>query len=248
VRLAALGLLASGLLLAGRAQGAGLNVSPVQVHLTREAAKALITLRNDGAEANRFQISVSAWDEDPKAGMKLAPTEEVVFFPTLLELKPAETKNVRVGVAGFGPLEKTYRLFIEELPPAEKPQASRSTVRVLTRVGIPIFAEPHKAVEGHKLSALQLASGKAALEVQNTGNVHFRVDHVQLEGFAGGGAKVFAQQVQGWYVLAGGHKRYELEVPKDGCSRVRKLVATVKTDKDQAFQQSLETPAGACGT
>jgi len=233
---------------AGRARASGLNISPVQVWLSPEASKSLLTLRNEGPEDARYQVSVMTWDEDARAGMKLAPTEDVIVFPTVLELKVGETRSLRVGsLVPFGAIEKTYRVFLDELPAPEKPQ-THSTVRVLTRVGIPIFVAPVKALEDRKLSAVSLGRGGAAVDVQNTGNVHFRVDSVHLEGFAQGGEKLFEKQAQGWYVLAGGHRRYELEVPKDACAKVRRLVVSVKTDKEQVLQEPLDTPGGACHT
>lgn len=227
---------------------AGLNVSPVQVYLTPEESKALITLRNDGAAETRFQVSAVAWDEDASKGMVLAPTRDVIFFPALFALKAGESRNVRVGVTvPFGPMEKTYRVFIEELPPAEK-STSTSSVRVLTRVGIPVFVAPVKALHDVKLSAISLSGGKASLDVRNAGNEHFRVDSVRLEAFAQGGAKLFERQVAGWYVLAAGHKRYELELQRDDCAKVRRIVVSVKTERDEIYQQGLDTPAGACGS
>ncbi|HYY51697.1 MAG TPA: fimbria/pilus periplasmic chaperone [Myxococcales bacterium] len=240
----ALGLLCG----AGRVRASGLNISPVQVRLSPEASKSLLTLRNEGPEDVRYQVSIMTWDEDARTGMKLGPTEDIIVFPTILELKIGETRSLRVGsMVPFGPIEKTYRVFLEELPAPEKPQA-RSTVRVLTRVGIPIFLAPVQTLEDHKLSALALLGSAAAVDVQNTGNVHLRVDSVRLEGFAQGGEKLFEKQAQGWYVLAGGHRRYELEVPKDACAKVRRLVVSVKTDKEQVLQEPLETPGGACRT
>ena len=247
----ALLLLAPGLFLlaAVRAQGAGLNVSPVQLYLKAEESKTLLTLRNEGEEAVRFQLQVSAWGEDPKEGMTLGPTGDIVFYPTLLTLKPGETHKVRVGTTlPFGALERTYRLFVEELPPAERPAQSRSAVRVLTRIGIPIFVQPTKVLESQALSSVALASGAAAFDLQNDGNVHLRVDTVRLEGFAPDGALLFERESPGWYVLAGGRKHFKVDVPRDACPRVRKLVATVKTDREQTLQQALETPAGACGS
>ena len=229
-------------------RASGLNISPVQVRLSPEASKSLLTLRNEGPEDVRYQVSIMTWDEDARTGMKLGPTEDIIVFPTILELKIGETRSLRVGsMVPFGPIEKTYRVFLEELPAPEKPQA-RSTVRVLTRVGIPIFLAPVQTLEDHKLSALALLGSAAAVDVQNTGNVHLRVDSVRLEGFAQGGEKLFEKQAQGWYVLAGGHRRYELEVPKDACAKVRRLVVSVKTDKEQVMQEPLETPGGACRT
>lgn len=230
------------------ALAAGLNVSPVQIHLTPDASKSLLTLRNDGDAEARYQVTASAWDEDPIAGMKLQPTDAVVFFPAMLVMKPGETRNVRVGAAvSFGPVEKTYRIFIEELPPPQKPQ-TKSEVRVLTRVGVPVFVAPVKELADRKLAGAAVEKGKASIDVQNTGNVHLRVETLKLEGFGDGGAKLFERAVQGWYVLAGGHKRYQVEIPPADCARTRRLVFTLKTDAEEQYQEPLNTPQGACGS
>src|SRR5207247_1400830 len=149
--------------------------------------------------------------------------------------------------AQFGPIEKTYRVFVEELPPAEKAAQPRSTVRVLTRVGVPIFMDPERAVENLKLGPLKAAQGKVSVDVHNEGNVHERIMTVAAQGQDGGGKQVFEGQVQGWYVLAGSHKAWQVPVPADACARVRKVQVTVKTDKDRELKETLETPAGACG-
>src|SRR6185369_236359 len=182
-------------------RASGLNLSPVQVWLSQDASKSLLTLRNEGPEDARYQVSVVAWDEDANTGMKLVPTEDIVAFPLLLALKVGETRSLRIGaVVPFGPVEKTYRVFLEEQPAPEKPQA-RSTVRVLTRVGIPVFLAPVKALEDVRVSPVSLAKAGASVDVQNTGNVHLRVDSVRVEGFGQGGVKMFEKQAQGWYVL-----------------------------------------------
>ena len=241
--------LALGLFLgAGRARASGLNVSPVQLWLSPEVSKSLINLRNEGPDEARYQISAALWDEDARTGMKLSPTEDIVVFPTVLQLKPGETKGLRVGPAvPFGPIEKTYRIFIEEMPAPQKAE-TRATVRVLTRIGIPVFLAPVKAFEDRRLSAIEVGKIGASIDVENTGNVHFRVETVRLEGFGEGGAKLFEKQAQGWYVLAAGHKRYDLEIPRAACGQVRRLVVSVKTDAEQVYQEPLATPGGACGT
>jgi fimbrial chaperone protein len=248
VRRLCLATLALGLFVgAGRARASGLNVSPVQIWLSPDASKSLVTLRNEGPDAVRYQISASLWDEDAKTGMKLSPTEDIVVFPTVLELKPGEAKGLRVGpVVPFGPLEKTYRIFIDEMPAPQKAE-TRATVRVLTRVGIPVFVAPTKSFEDHRVSASVGKTG-ASIDVENTGNVHFRIETVKLEGFSDGGERLFEKQAQGWYVLAGGHKLYQLEIPRAACAKVRKLVVSVKTEKEQAIQEPLATVGGACGS
>ena len=74
----------------------------------------LLTLRNESNETLQFQLSVFAWTQSPLGQMELEPTEDVVFFPTLLTLKPKETRRVRVGSATPQDVrEKTYRIFVE---------------------------------------------------------------------------------------------------------------------------------------
>lgn len=248
MRRLALILLALGLFGARRAQAAGLNVSPTQIWLAPDASKALLTLRNEGHSEMRLQLAMNTWDEDARTGMKLGPTDAIVFFPAMVVLKPGDTTSVRVGTAlPFGAIEQTFRLFIDEMPAPATPQ-TRSEVRVLTRVGIPIFVAPQKTLEDRQLSPISVAQGKASLDVQNTGNVHFRVEAVKLEAKGADGAMVLERSVSGWYVLAGGHKRYDVEIPKDACARVRRVVMSVKTDRGEIFQQALDTPTGACGS
>ena len=110
-----------------------------------------------------------------------------------------------------------------------------------------IFLAPVKTLEDVRLSPVTLARTGASIDVENTGNVHFRVQSVHVEGFAEGGRKLFEKQTQGWYILAGSHKRYELEVPREACARVRKIVVSVKAEREQSFQAPLDTPGGACG-
>jgi len=232
---------------AERASATGLNVSPVQLYLSKDESKTQVTVKNESDEAVRFQLSMFTWREDPAKGMQLEPSTDIVFFPALLTLKPGEERAVRVGAlpAQFGLIEKTYRLFVEELPPAEKP-AQRSQVRVLTRVGIPIFLAPSRKLDATVVHLERKGSGLDA-DVRNDGNVHVRVSTVQLKAFDAKGAVLFEKQQQGWYVLANGHKSYRFELPEGTCAKARRLIVAARTDDDRTFSQSLDTPQGACG-
>ena len=232
---------------AERASAAGINVSPVQVHLSKDESKAQVQVRNESDEPARFQLGVSAWGEDPQKGMQLTPTQDIVFFPALLSLKPGEQRAVRVGVlpAQFGLVEKTYRLFVEELPPAAKP-GQRSQVRVLTRVGIPIFLGPTRKLEAIALE-LRLEGAAAVAEAKNGGNVHFRINSVDLKAFDEKGAVVLEKQQQGWYVLANGKKPFRFELPEGTCRKARRLIAVMHLEDDRTYSQALDTPSGACG-
>src|SRR5688572_25193200 len=121
------------------AAAASFTVDPTQIYLSGRSSSVLLTLHNESKDTLRFQLSVFAWAQSASGEMRLEPTQDIVFFPSLLTLKPDETRRVRVGsTAAFEAREKTYRIFVEELPPVDR-AGNRGGVRVLTKMGIPIF-------------------------------------------------------------------------------------------------------------
>jgi len=106
-------------LAAGDVAASAFTVTPVRVFLGQNTSSALLAVRNDSTETIRFQISLQAWNQAPNGEMQLSDTHDLVFFPAMMELKPAEQKNVRVGSTFKAPVttERSYRIFFEELPP-----------------------------------------------------------------------------------------------------------------------------------
>jgi fimbrial chaperone protein len=231
---------------AGPAAAASFSVNPTQVFLTSGTPTKLLGIRNESNRPLRFQLTVFAWNQNPKGEMQLAPTSDIIFFPPLLTLAPKEDRNVRIGVAArFATIEKTYRLFIEELPPPEKPLEGQTGVTVLTRVGIPVFMEPPAPVARGTLQVTGIQKGTLAFQVNNTGNVHFLPERVRVQGLDRTGAIVLHQQVDGWYILAGGSRVYELPLPPSDCARITALQIEVQVG-ETTLKQRLDTPKGAC--
>src|SRR5580658_1302068 len=127
------------LLSSGLARAATFEVSPVRVALSRSAPTATVSVHNASVESVRLQIKAFSWSESEGGAMQLSPAADIIFFPAFLSLAPGESRAVRVGGGQLGPVESTYRLFLEELPPIKKD--SRGGVHVLTRMGIPIFVQ-----------------------------------------------------------------------------------------------------------
>jgi fimbrial chaperone protein len=228
------------------ARAGGLNVSPIQINLSPTLTKSLLVLRNDGNEAVRYQVSAHAWAQGPRGEMELSPTKDIVFLPALFALKPGEERNVRIGVATpFGNVEKTYRVFVEELPPAEKPSQPVSQVRVLTRVGVPVFLAPAQVLERRSIEGISVAHGLFHFKVTNGGTAHFREETVRVRGLDTTGKELFAREQRGWYVLAGGSLDYDVELPKE-CAGLATLVAQVITEKGESFEERLPAKAASC--
>ena len=231
--------------LADTASAATFNVSPTQVFLSGNETSTLLTIRNESAEPLRFQLSVFAWSQNPAGEMVLTPTNDVVFFPALLSLEPNEERKVRVGrVVAAGAVEQTYRIFVEELPPLEAVVNTGSSVRLLTRMGIPVFVRPSKDVNAPAVDGLAVDGQAVRFTVANTGTVHFVPDRVVVRGLADG-TPVFERSVQAWYVLAGGRREFQLALADLRCAgatsiQVEATVAGTTIDK------RVDVPAGAC--
>ena len=246
---AAMAVLALALLggpLAQPAAAANFNVNPTQVFLSSKANSALVTVRNDSTEPLRFQLSVFAWDQSASGELELTPTDDIVFFPSLLTLGPNEERRVRVGrVTAAGEREKTYRIFIEEMPPLEAiGTAGGAAVRVLTKMGVPIFVRPAKETATAIIGDVEQRAGVVHFTLANTGTVHFVPSQVTVRGMAGSNP-VFEQKLDGWYVLSGGKRDFTMVVPKNDCGRVTSFVVEVAVNSSK-LTQTFDAPSGAC--
>jgi fimbrial chaperone protein len=232
-RLAALAIVLPALLAcAGPARASEVQINPVVVSLSPAARSAIVTVRNAGQETTRFELQVRSWGQDPAGEMLLAATTELAVYPPQLTLGPGEERNVRIGAStAFGPVEKTYRVFLQEMPPPEKPDAAVQ-VRVVSRIGLPVFLAPAKAVEKPLLVDLAARAGKVTFRLVNEGTVHVRPTSVKVVGLGADGKPVLERELAAWYVLAGGERRYEVEIPRESCGAVQAIDVQVAIPRD----------------
>lgn len=224
------------------ADAATFTVEPTQIAFSNRTTSVLLTLRNESTDTLRFELSVFKWAQSPSGEMQLEPTEDIVFFPALLTLAPGESRRVRVGSATeFDTREKAYRIFVEELPPLDR---QASGVRVLTKMGIPIFMKPAREVATASLTNLGQKGGKLFFTVSNEGTVHFVPQQIRVRGFAGSTAALDTQ-VDGWYILAGGRRDFDMAFPDVDCARITSVTVDVQLGSE-SLQERLQTPNGVC--
>ena len=222
-RLAAAAVVSALLTGAGAARAAEVQVGPVLVNLSPATRSAIVAVRNQGKETARFELQARAWSQGPSGEMNLFPTEEIAVYPPVLTVAPGEERNVRVGaVVPFGAVERTYRIILQEMAPPETPEGG-AQVRMLTRLLIPVFLAPAKAVEKAVVADLAVQAGKVTFRLLNEGTVHVRPESVKLVGLAAGGKVAFESDLAAWYVLAGGAREYEATVPREACSSAREF-------------------------
>ena len=226
------------------ARAAQVSLNPVQARLSQAQPTAILALTNRGQQAARFELSLFAWSERADGEMELKPTDDVLFFPQLFELKPGETRRIRVGAkVPFGASEKSYRAILEEVPPLRGGRAQG--IQVLTRLSVPVFFEPASGTAQPRIESLPAAARAVGFRVVNGGEVHLRPAAVLARGVGGDGSQVFEQRWNGWYLLAGGVREYHATVPKDACRDLRALEVEVVSG-EKTLRRRIDLARGAC--
>lgn len=208
------------------------SVNPIRLELGASVRSGVITVRNESKAPMSFQLQGMEWTQDADGKDVYAGTEELIFFPKLMSLDPGREAVVRVGVRQ--PLvdkERTYRLFIEELPAAPPAGGRGPQLSVVLRFGAPVFVRPAKPQDGLELEAVALARGEISLVAHNTGNQHQFVEGVRITGTDAGGAEVYSMTLADRYLLAGTRKRYQTAIPAEQCARLAHLAVEFKTNK-----------------
>lgn len=223
----------------------GFQVYPIRVFLNASDSSTLMTVKNDSSERLRLQVGVMAWDQNKQGEMVLNPTDDIIFYPTLLAINPGDQRNLRVGTHTKDVAkEKSYRIIVEELPPTEKLQSSG--VRFLTKVSIPIFIQPRKLEAKGVIDQLTLRKGELSFDIKNAGNVHIQPREIRVRGIAADGSLSLDHKIPGWYVLSGGLREYRIEVPKNDCLKLKDLKVEFEIN-EKPVNDTYAVTTDACG-
>lgn len=208
------------------------RVIPILLDFDQKTRSGVITLYNEGENKVSLQIKSMAWSQDSTGKDQYQEDAELIFFPRLLTIEPGKSQVLRVGMQiPATAVEKTYRLFIEEIPEARKADQG-ATIAIALRFGVPIYAAPLKSEARGEFGEAVLAKGAVTTVIKNSGNVHFRIQTVQLIGKDVSGAEVLRQKLDGWYLLSGVSRPYVFTLPAEACRKAATLELLADTDRE----------------
>jgi fimbrial chaperone protein len=218
---------------AGHAVAGEFSVNPIRLELGASVKSGVISIKNEDKQKLSFQMDAKEWTQDATGKDQYADTNALIFFPKIMTVEPGEEGLIRIGArAAVVPAEKTYRVFIEELPGATKKlEGSGAQINVLIRFGAPIFVTPLKPQDSLDIEAFSIAKGTVSLSAKNTGNRHQVVQGIELNGTDAGGKPVYALTLADRYLLTGTTKSYTTVIPADQCAKISRLALEFKTDK-----------------
>lgn len=185
---------------------AALRVQPLMVEVASPSQSASLTLQNNGTEVISLQLRVFEWSQADGTD-QLVPTTEVVASPPIARVAPGSSYTIRVARtagAAAANAEESYRLWIDELPPAIPKRSEGGEVDVRLRFDLPVFF--HGADTSSSLSwNAQTDGGNLVLEAANTGSRHARIEGLKVRD--GGDVVSFGDGLNG-YVLGNSTRRW----------------------------------------
>jgi fimbrial chaperone protein len=222
------------------ARGAEFSVSPIRLELEPGARSAAVTVTNDDVRPLRMQMRLVEWTQDAQGVDVYRDSDELVYFPRLMSVPPGEKRLVRVGLkTPAAASERTYRLYLDELPDSERPATSGLNFTI--RFALPVFLPAAQAAKpAGAIESIRLDAGKLRVAVRNTGNRHFRIATIGVRSNAG-----FTAEAPGWYLLPGVTRVHTIEVPAEACRSLRRVEVAVKAG-ELSLEGGLDVEPGMC--
>jgi fimbrial chaperone protein len=230
-------LLVFGALFASPAFSSNFRVEPTSLELSGGAKSGAFTVINDADDKLNVQISAKEWAQDAAGKDVYGEARDVVFFPKIMTVEAHGQRAIRIGIKAPPSLqEKTYRLFVEEIPSPNKGPDVKATGKIsggLTiafRYSTPIFVQPVRPQESAVIDKIGMSGGAARAIVTNTGNVHVKLLAVTFTGKAADGKELYSKEFAGWYLLRGRSRPYEASVPKELCGRLASIEVKAQSE------------------
>lgn len=227
---------------AAHAQGGGFYITPTRLDFDARARTGVLTLANDGKSSLNFQVRLVRWSQDSEGKDVTEDNADLIYFPRVTTVEPESKRILRVGLRGSGvdAEEKTYRLIVEEIPPATDSAVPRLEIQMRFQFSVPLFVAPANPRPAADLEHVSVSQGSLKFRVHNVGNQTLLVSRFQ----AMDGDKVL-QEGSGWYLMPGVAREYALQIPGEVCQKVGATELEVITDK-LVLKRKVEVAPAAC--
>ena len=192
---------------------ANYGVSPLSVTFDKDNKSSVFTVSNDDKKSISLRIEAMNWIQNNEGNESYEKTKDLIFFPKRLELAPGEKRIVRVGVRNTEVgVEKAYRLYIEELPPAQLEGDGSTKLAVLVTFGLPVFIKPSGVESKLRLMESSIDGNSLSLHLTNSGKSHSRLSRLVTEE-----GLLLSENLPGRYLHPGVSRRISIPLPLELC-------------------------------
>jgi fimbrial chaperone protein len=186
---------------AGTALAASLEISPLIVTLAAGQTTTTIEVRNRGETLIAIQARSYRWTQTGNEDT-LIPTQEIILSPPIFTVPAGASQTVRLLLRGGigGTEERSYRLLLDEVPPAN---TLNKQIEMALRISLPVIvASASSAPAGLQWRAERGPSGETQLTVTNPGPTYDRVSLIEVTLADGSHPKVIPRG-KNPYILPG---------------------------------------------
>ncbi|WP_311266850.1 fimbria/pilus periplasmic chaperone [Sphingobium sp. WCS2017Hpa-17] len=217
-----------------------LKIYPVLIQLDGKTLVQTMTIENSSDALARMQVRVVAWRQDNGQDL-FEDTRDILANPPLFEVAAGAQQIARFGLrTTAGTTEKSYRIFLEEIP-TERPLAP-GEVRTLLRVSIPIFVPALGAQPSLDWQISGTGDKQVMVSVRNTGGAHIHLNRIDIR--RADGSALTARQ-ESIYILPGAARSFLLDAP--GAIRAGEKLTLDATSDTQRLSVNLVSQAGSHG-
>ena len=169
------------LLFSTLAQASGLRISPVRLDLSSGQPAAQVELSNLTGEAVAVQVRAYRWQQD-QGEDKYEPTKDIFFAPPIVTIPAKGRTSVRFRLRAGAPgaVEGAYRVYFQELPPANPAATASSGANFRIRFGVPLFVLASAPVAPELKVQASPESGLLKVVLENAGKAHIKIEGMEL--------------------------------------------------------------------
>jgi fimbrial chaperone protein len=141
------------------AMAATFDIQPIRIVLDEKVRLEKLTIRNISDAAFPIQVKAYEWSQNEKGEDVYTETKDIITFPKILSINKGEEKFIRIGTTvPPGTREKTYRIYVEEMPAPEKEKDKQGAkVNLYMKIGIPVFINPIKVDNNAEIEDIEMA-------------------------------------------------------------------------------------------
>jgi fimbrial chaperone protein len=168
------------LLLGGPAAASSFGVAPTLLELRDDHRIEVLTMHNQGDAPALMQVRVVAWSQTDGED-HYAETREILATPPVFQLPAGADQIIRVALRREPDnlRELSYRVFVQEVPPAA-PLASNG-LKVALQLSVPVFVAPRQASAPSVLQwAARADDALLQISAANPGNLHVQIQRFEL--------------------------------------------------------------------
>ena len=212
----------------------GLRLTPLRLDLSAADPATQIELANLGAAPVAVQIKAFKWSQvDGRDHYE--PTKDIFFAPPIVTVQPQTGTTVRFRLRTGAPpqTEGTYRIYFQEIAPADSEKAAGMAFRI--RFGVPLFLSAKKPQPPALRIGQRTADDTLELSLENAGHTHLKIEGIDVHATGTDRERPGAPLAGATHSVAGTNyllpgSRHAWKVPLPAGQDPAKLQLLVRTD------------------